>query len=100
MHLAIIKYSIMVVENAGIKLQTLGNSVKIEQYDTINNCNHENRSNQTVVSDLDGTLLRGQSSFPYFMLAAFEGSGVIRALLLLCVGSFIIAFQNLLAFNF
>ena len=83
MHLAIIKHSIMVVENAGIKLQTLGNSVNIEQYDTINNCNYENRSNQTVVSDLDGTLLRGQSSFPYFMLVAFEGGGVIRAFLLL-----------------
>ena len=81
--LLLIYYFLMTVENVGIKLQTPGNSMKVELYDTINNCSYESRTKQTVVSDLDGTLLRGQSSFPYFMLIAFEGGGVIRAFLLL-----------------
>lgn len=36
-----------------------------------------------MVSDLDGTLVRGRSSFPYFMLVAFEAGGVLRSVLLL-----------------
>lgn len=69
--------------NADVKLQTRGDSFRIEPYDSIHSCNYESRSKQTVASDLDGTLLRGCSSFPYFMLVAFEGGGVIRAFFLL-----------------
>jgi glycerol-3-phosphate acyltransferase len=56
----------------------------IKRYDVIANCSSENsRFTQTVVTDLDGSLMRGRSSFPYFMLLAFEGGGIIRATLLL-----------------
>lgn len=37
----------------------------------------------SVVSELEGTLLRNQDPFSYFMLVAFEASGLIRFTLLL-----------------
>lgn len=54
-----------------------------EPFDSIKNCSNEGRMKQTVISDLDGTVVRGRSSFPYFMLMAFEGGGLARATLLL-----------------
>ncbi|WOL14989.1 hypothetical protein Cni_G23770 [Canna indica] len=43
------------------------------------------RSGRSIVSELEGTLLKDGDPFPYFMLLAFEASGLIRfvALLLL-----------------
>ncbi|EFJ15664.1 hypothetical protein SELMODRAFT_118155 [Selaginella moellendorffii] len=43
------------------------------------------RESESVASDLDGTLLRGRSSFPYFFLTTFETSGILRSWLLLLV---------------
>lgn len=53
-------------------------------FPTVESCSAgEHRKNQTVIADLDGTLLRGRSSFPYFFLIAFEAGGYFRSLLLL-----------------
>ncbi|OWM85408.1 glycerol-3-phosphate acyltransferase RAM2-like [Punica granatum] len=52
-------------------------------FPTIDKCVSTGRENHTVVADMDGTLLRGRSSFPYFALVAFEVGGVLRLLLLL-----------------
>lgn len=52
-------------------------------FPTIDECKSIGRENDTVVADMDGTLLTGRSSFPYFALVAFEVGGVLRLLLLL-----------------
>lgn len=49
-------------------------------FPTVNKCNSIGRENHTVVADMDGTLLIGRSSFPYFALVAFEVGGVLRLL--------------------
>ncbi|MBA0570517.1 hypothetical protein Golob_004163 [Gossypium lobatum] len=52
-------------------------------FPTIEKCPSVGREKHTVVADMDGTLLIGRSSFPYFALVAFEVSGVLRLLFLL-----------------
>lgn len=60
-------------------------TVAMTSFPTVDTCPSINRENDTVVADLDGTLLRGRSSFPYFALVAFEVGGVLRLLfMLLC----------------
>ncbi|PKA61394.1 Glycerol-3-phosphate 2-O-acyltransferase 6 [Apostasia shenzhenica] len=51
-------------------------------FPAVSTCPSDNRESHTVVADLDGTLLCGRSSFPYFALVAFEAGGVLRLLLL------------------
>ncbi|KAM2859667.1 hypothetical protein COP2_025067 [Malus domestica] len=46
-------------------------------------CNLEGRDCETIACDIFGSLLKSQSVFPYFMLVAFEGGSIFRALLLL-----------------
>lgn len=49
---------------------------------SIGKCEWRGRENDTVVADMDGTLLRGRSSFPYFAVMAFELGGILRLLVL------------------
>lgn len=69
----------------------------LHQFPDIAQCSSEGREKQTVVSDLDGTLLRGRSSFPYFMLIAFEVGGYIRALVLLLTAPLIWVLYNFIS---
>ncbi|CAK9170021.1 unnamed protein product [Ilex paraguariensis] len=53
------------------------------KFPTVDQCESSGRENHTVVADMDGTLLIGRSSFPYFALVAFEVGGILRLLFLL-----------------
>nr|GMC74783.1 glycerol-3-phosphate acyltransferase 1 [Ipomoea batatas] len=52
-------------------------------YPNVTKCSLHHREAQTFVCDMQGTLLRSHSFFPYFMLVAFEGGSIFRAFLLL-----------------
>lgn len=52
-------------------------------YPNVTKCNLHGRRSQTLVCDVEGCLLRSNSFFPYFMLVAFEGGSILRALILL-----------------
>ncbi|KAL5582583.1 hypothetical protein UlMin_015025 [Ulmus minor] len=58
-------------------------------FPSVTKCCLEGRESQTLVCDFHRVLLRSQSFFPYFMLVAFEGSGIFRAFLLLLSCSFL-----------
>ncbi|XP_047310607.1 glycerol-3-phosphate acyltransferase RAM2-like [Impatiens glandulifera] len=54
-----------------------------DSYPPVDRCESIGRDKHTVVADMDGTLLCGRSSFPYFALVAFEGGGILRLFFLL-----------------
>ncbi|WMV52252.1 hypothetical protein MTR67_045637 [Solanum verrucosum] len=57
----------------------------ITTFPTIEKCTLEGRARDTIVANLDGTLLRSKASFAYFALVAFDVGGVLRLLFLLLV---------------
>ncbi|KAJ1379012.1 Phospholipid/glycerol acyltransferase [Sesbania bispinosa] len=52
-------------------------------FPSITKCDLEFRGSQTLACDIHRVLLRSHSFFPYFMLVAFEGGSIFRAILLL-----------------
>ncbi|XP_020209976.1 glycerol-3-phosphate acyltransferase 1 [Cajanus cajan] len=52
-------------------------------FPSVTKCDLEGRGSQTLACDIHRVLLRSHSFFPYFMLVAFEGGSILRALLLL-----------------
>lgn len=65
-----------------------------EPFPEVEACRVEGRGSQTIVSDLDGTLLRSRSAFPYFMLVAFEAGSALRSILLLLLSPLIWILYN------
>ncbi|KAH6559399.1 hypothetical protein KP509_1Z010700 [Ceratopteris richardii] len=58
------------------------------KYETVEQCGCEGRQKESVVADLEGTLTRSKSSFPYFMLVALEAGSLFRAVILLIASPF------------
>ncbi|XP_066385342.1 glycerol-3-phosphate acyltransferase RAM2-like [Miscanthus floridulus] len=70
----------------------------VEPFPTVDKCDASGLgAHSSVVADLDGTLLRSRSAFPYYALVAFETGGVPRLLLLLLLSPLAAALRFLLA---
>ncbi|KAG0448560.1 hypothetical protein HPP92_027776 [Vanilla planifolia] len=63
----------------------------------ISSCCPDDRDTHTVVADLEGSLLREESSFPFFALVAFETGGPLRLLLLLLLTPLAFLLRNLVS---
>ncbi|KAM3395832.1 glycerol-3-phosphate acyltransferase 1 [Capsicum galapagoense] len=82
----------MKVKNSGyfFKNSSFRSPHQIQLYPNVSKCNLQSRKSETIACDIQGTLLRSKSFFPYFMLIAFEGGSIIRAMLLLLSSPFLL----------
>lgn len=72
------------VNQFGFLFQNPSLKFPLNIYPNISKCSLKNRASNSVVFDLNTTLLRSSSSFfPFFMLVSFEGGSLFRALILL-----------------
>ncbi|KAF8413616.1 hypothetical protein HHK36_001608 [Tetracentron sinense] len=70
-------------------------------YPRVTKCALEFRGSETLVCDINGTLLRSdQSFFPYFMLVAFEGGSIFRSFLLLLSSPLLLVLDHELRLRF
>ncbi|XP_031274123.1 probable glycerol-3-phosphate acyltransferase 3 isoform X1 [Pistacia vera] len=63
------------------------NYSKFQRYNSL--AHRSDLSNQILIFDVEGALLKSSSLFPYFMLVAFEAGGLFRAFILLVSYPFI-----------
>lgn len=66
-------------------------------FESVDKCPLDELSGKSVASDLDGTLLLSRSSFPYFMLVAFEAGSPLRAVVLLLLSPIAWVLYNLIS---
>ncbi|CAN6446490.1 unnamed protein product [Victoria cruziana] len=77
------------IRGPGLQARVAGSRTQLAEtpYPSVTKCGSTGR---TVVCDINGCLLRSPPSFfPYFMLVAFEGGSILRALLLLVAYPFL-----------
>ncbi|MCO5601181.1 hypothetical protein L7F22_055300 [Adiantum nelumboides] len=66
-------------------------------FQSVESCNKSGRGNQTVVSELDGALIKSHCPFAYYMLVAFEAGSPVRGLVLLLLWPLIWALRMLIS---
>lgn len=76
------------------KLSNVFNSspsqTKLQKYPSFLGLDEQfSKNNYTLIFNMEETLLKSSSMFPYFMLVAFEGGSLLRAFLLLIMYPFI-----------
>lgn len=71
----------------GLHRTVSNNYSKFQRYNSL--AHRSDLSNQTLIFNVEGALLKSSSLFPYFMLVAFEAGGLFRAFILLVSYPFI-----------
>ncbi|XP_027352792.1 probable glycerol-3-phosphate acyltransferase 2 [Abrus precatorius] len=66
---------------------TLATQFKYQRYPSL--LHRSDLNEHTIIFDVEGSLLKSSSVFPYFMLVAFEAGGILRAIVLLLLYPFV-----------